>query len=216
MAEKGDSSNTEIQRPKIKHDWYQTDSQVVVTILIKNAASDKVKVNYGDRSLSVSCSLPNTESEYSLELELANEIIPSMCTHVVSPSKIEVKMRKKEGLRWTQLEGEATQEKIKAIPQAVIDASGPQQPPKLFKKDWDKIEKDIKKMEEQEKPEGDAALNTLFQKIYGEGSDEVRRAMNKSFVESGGTVLSTNWKQVSKEKVEVKPPDGVEFKKWDS
>ncbi|KAJ0182945.1 hypothetical protein K1T71_000921 [Dendrolimus kikuchii] len=212
----GDSINTEISKPKIKHDWYQTDAQVVVTILIKNAQSDKVKVHYGDRSLSVSSPLSDTDNEYSLELELAHEIVPSMCTYVVSPSKIEVKMRKKEGLRWTQLEGEARQEKIKAIPQAIIDASGPKQPPNIFRKDWNKIEKDIQKMEEEEKPEGDAALNALFQKIYGEGSDEVRRAMNKSFVESGGTVLSTNWDQVSSEKVEVKPPDGVEFKKWDN
>ncbi|XP_045457948.1 protein SGT1 homolog [Melitaea cinxia] len=203
-------------KPKIKHDWYQTDALVVVTILLKNASSDKVKVHYGDRSLSVSSEIPNSDSEYSLELELAHEIVPSMCTHVVTPSKIEVKLRKKEGLRWNLLEGEGKEEKIKAIPQAVIDASGPQKPPNVFKKDWDKIEKDIKKMEEEEKPEGDAALNALFQKIYGEGSDEVRRAMNKSFVESGGTVLSTNWNQVAKEKVEVKPPDGLEFKKWDS
>ncbi|CAK1593053.1 unnamed protein product [Parnassius mnemosyne] len=202
--------------PKIKHDWYQTDAQVIVTILLKNAPSDKVKVHYGNRSVSVSSAIPNSESEYSLELELAHEIVPSMCTHVVTPSKIEVKLRKKEGIRWTLLEGEGNEEKVKAIPQAVIDASGPQQPPKLFRKDWDKIEKDIKKMEEEEKPEGDAALNALFQKIYGEGSDEVRRAMNKSFVESGGTVLSTNWNQVSKEKVDVKPPDGLEFKKWEN
>ncbi|CAG4949531.1 unnamed protein product [Parnassius apollo] len=206
----------EPSNPKIKHDWYQTDAQVIVTILLKNAPSDKVKVHYGDRSVSVSSAIPNSESEYSLELELAHEIVPSMCTHVVTPSKIEVKLRKKEGIRWTLLEGEGKEEKIKAIPQAVIDASGPQQPPKLFRKDWDKIEKDIKKMEEEEKPEGDAALNALFQKIYGEGSDEVRRAMNKSFVESGGTVLSTNWNQVSKEKVDVKPPDGLEFKKWEN
>ena len=33
--------------------------------------------------------------------------------------------------------------------------------------------------------------------------------------ESGGTVLSTNWSEVGKEKVEVKPPDGMEFKKWE-
>ncbi|XP_026754249.1 protein SGT1 homolog [Galleria mellonella] len=216
MSETKDTSPTEPVKPKIKHDWYQTEAQVVITILIKNAPKDKVKVHYGDRSLSVSSAIPDSDNEYSLEIELAHEIVPSMCTHLVTPSKIEVKLRKKEGLRWTVLEGEGSDENIKAIPQAIVDASGPQQPPKLYKKDWDKIEKDIKKMEEEEKPEGEAALNALFQKIYGEGSDEVRRAMNKSFVESGGTVLSTNWNQVSKDKVEVKPPDGLEFKKWDN
>ncbi|PZC76390.1 protein SGT1 homolog [Helicoverpa armigera] len=215
MTETKENPVIEPSRTKIKHDWYQTDAQVVITVLLKNAPKDKVKVNYGERSLSISSAIPDSDSEYSLELDLAHEIVPSMCNLVVTPSKIEVKLRKKEGLRWTQLDGDRKEDNIKAIPQAVIDASGPQQPPKLFKKDWDKIEKEMKKMEEEEKPEGDAALNALFQKIYGEGSDEVRRAMNKSFVESGGTVLSTNWQQVGQDKVEMKPPDGVEFKKWD-
>lgn len=216
MTETSGSAPKEVVKPKIRHDWYQTESQVVVTVLLKNANKDKIKVHYGDRSLSITSAMPETESEYSLELELAHEIVPSFCTYSVTPSKVEVKLRKKEGLRWNQLEGEGKEEMIKAIPQAVIDASGPEQPPKLFRKDWDKIEKDIKKMEEDEKPEGDAALNALFQKIYGEGSDEVRRAMNKSFVESGGTVLSTNWDQVAQDKVDVKPPDGLEFKKWEN
>ena len=34
--------------------------------------------------------------------------------------------------------------------------------------------------------------------------------------ESGGTVLSTNWDEVGGKKVEVQPPDGMEFKKWDN
>lgn len=62
--------------------------------------------------------------------------------------------------------------------------------------------------------QGEQALQALFQKIYGDSSDEVRKAMNKSYFESGGTVLSTNWQEVCAKKVEVKPPDGTEFKEW--
>ena len=38
--------------------------------------------------------------------------------------------------------------------------------------------------------------------------------MNKSFQESGGTVLSTNWAEIGKQRTEVKPPTGAEFKKY--
>jgi len=35
-------------------------------------------------------------------------------------------------------------------------------------------------------------------------------------VESGGTVLSTNWEEVGCKTVEKKPPDGMEWKSWNS
>lgn len=49
-------------------------------------------------------------------------------------------------------------------------------------RDWNKIAHDIKQEEANEKLDGDEALNQLFQKIYADGSDETRKAMNKSFV----------------------------------
>jgi len=54
---------------------------------------------------------------------------------------------------------------------------------------WDKLAQEV----EEDKLEGDAALNKVFQDIYAGATEEQRRAMMKSFLESNGTVLSTNW-----------------------
>ena len=53
-----------------------------------------------------------------------------------------------------------------------------------YTRNWDKLVTEIKKEEKDEKPEGNEAMNKLLQQIYGDGSDEVRKAMNKSFVSS--------------------------------
>lgn len=58
-------------------------------------------------------------------------------------------------------------------------------------------------------------MNSFFQKIYADADEDSRRAMMKSFQESGGTTLSTNWDEVKRGKVTVKPPEGAEERKWD-
>ena len=49
---------------RITHDWYQTETQVVIEIRIKKLGADMVKVDIGDTSLSVTAKLPGSDSEY--------------------------------------------------------------------------------------------------------------------------------------------------------
>ncbi|XP_037131825.1 protein SGT1 homolog isoform X1 [Syngnathus acus] len=203
--------------PHVKHDWYQTESQVIVSVMARNVPKDVVCVNFMEQELSASIRLTSGEN-YNLNLHLLHPIIPQQSTFRVLTTKVEMKMKKTDAIRWEKLEGEGQESNLKHFdPTAVQQAFllQPDQHPTSSQNNrkWDKMVVDITEEEKNEKLEGDAALNQLFQQIYSDGSDEIKRAMNKSFTESNGTVLSTNWKDVGKRKVEASPPDDVELKK---
>ncbi|KAM9320589.1 protein SGT1 homolog [Gastrophryne carolinensis] len=197
------------QQKKYRHDWYQTESQVIVTVMIKNVHKDDIRIQFSERELNVNVNLPSGEN-YSLHLFLFHFILPEQSTFRVLSTKIEIKMKKTEAIRWDKLEGQADSQVKHFTP----DAFNKYPSSSHYTKNWDKLVVEIKEEEKSEKLEGDAALNQLFQQIYSDGSDEVKRAMNKSFMESGGTVLSTNWTDVGKRKVDVNPPDDMEYKKF--
>ncbi|XP_058489153.1 protein SGT1 homolog isoform X3 [Solea solea] len=193
--------------PAVKHDWYQTESQVIVTVMAKNVPKDGVCVNFMEKELSASIQISSGEN-YSLHLHLLHPIIPEQSSFRILTTKVEIKMKKTDAIRWEKLEGEGQESNIKHFNPHEYPSSS-----HLTCK-WDQMVVDLNEEEKKENLEGDAALNKLFQQIYTDGSDEVKRAMNKSFMESGGTVLSTNWKDVAKKTVEMNPPDDVEFVKY--
>ncbi|NXN70796.1 SGT1 protein, partial [Himantopus himantopus] len=194
----------------LRYDWYQTESQVIVTIMIKNAQKDAVSVQFSEKGMNASVRLPSGE-DYNLKLVLLHSIVPEQSTFKVLSTKVEIKMKKSEAVRWEKLEGQGDSPKLK---QFTPDTQHLYPSSSHYTRNWDKLVVEIKEEEKNEKLEGDAALNKLFQQIYSDGTDEVKRAMNKSFMESGGTVLSTNWSDVGKRKVEVNPPDDMEWKKF--
>ncbi|CAG8456053.1 13520_t:CDS:2 [Acaulospora colombiana] len=208
----GTGSSSFLSQSRVRHEWFQNENFIIISIFIKNVNKEKVNVYFADRSVSVTIKLP-TGSDYSLELDpLAHEINPKESKYEVLSTKIEIKLKKAQvGIKWGVLEGEDS------VFGSISTASGKLSYPSSAKhaKNWDSLEKEIGG-EQDEKPEGDAALNSLFQQLYRDADDDTRKAMLKSYTESNGTCLSTNWNEVSKGKVETKPPEGMVAKKWNA
>lgn len=202
---------------KIRHTFYESTNEAVVEILAKGLRPEQVKVEFGVQSLKVVIdSTPN--EPYILQTRLNQKVLTEKCKYNILSTKVEIRLVKAERLTWKTLEYNESQVMVQAPPivvKSVANTSGYPSSSKKGNKDWDKIEAEVKKEEKDEKLEGDAALNKLFRDIYRNADEDTRRAMNKSFVESNGTVLSTNWKDVGKKYVEGSPPSGMEMKKWE-
>ncbi|KAA8539972.1 hypothetical protein F0562_026664 [Nyssa sinensis] len=189
-------------KPKYRHEFYQKPEEVVVTIFAKGVPAENVVVDFGEQIVSITIDIPG-EDVYTFQPRLFGKIIPAKCKYEILSTKIEICLAKAEAIQWTSLEfsKEAT------VAQRIIVPSGTQRPTypssKPNTRDWDKLEAEVKKEEKEEKLDGDAALNKFFRDIYQDADEDTRRAMRKSFVESNGTVLSTNWKEVGSKKEKI-------------
>jgi len=215
-------------RDKIRHEWYQTATHVVFTLYVKGVPKDIASIEIEDDSISISFPLPgSSDFQYTLD-PLFARIDPKASTFLILSTKIELKLTKRNpGEKWKALEGtpptpaEKGKEKdngastvdppVSAIsPQTATVPSYPTSS-KYGAKNWDKVAGEAAGEEEED---GDP-VNFFFQKLYKDADPDMKRAMMKSYVESNGTALSTNWAEVKKGKVETSPPDGVVAKRWD-
>lgn len=208
-----DMTTVSAAKPKYRHEFYQKPEEVVVTIFAKGIPAKCVVVDFGEQILSVTIDKPGEDS-YNFQPRLFGKIVPAKCRYEVLSTKIEIRLAKAETIQWTSLEFSRDNLVVQKI-NAPAAVQRPTYPSSKSKTDWDKLEAQVKKEEKDEKLDGDAALNKFFRDIYSDADEDTRRAMRKSFVESNGTVLSTNWKEVGSKPVEGTPPDGMELKKWE-
>ncbi|CAH8496002.1 unnamed protein product [Schistosoma turkestanicum] len=196
--------------PGDRFDWYQSEGNVCINYLRKNMKPTDVRVEIESRKILLYLTIP-TGDELLRKFQLLHEVVPEKSSYRVTATKIEIKLKKKDEVRWSHLEaqncipgsGIPTSQDITKIVHSYPSSS-------KSAHDWNKIDKEAAQIEGEEDP-----LNKLFRNIYENASDETRRAMVKSFTESAGTVLSTNWSEVGAGKVEMRPPDGMEFKKYE-
>jgi len=183
---------------KYRHQWFQNDNRVEVNVMAKKMPKERVCVELEPRRLKVVTKDEAGEEEYVLEVELYSEIDATASKYEVLGSKIEIILVKKVPKEhWKDLEARA------AEPTAAVAASGESEAPASAaypyagkKVDWNKVEQEVQKEEKEEKLEGDAAVMKFFKEIFKDSDEDTRRAMMKSYQESGGKSLSTNWKDV--------------------
>jgi len=149
---------------------------------------------------------------------LFSRIDSSKSSFRITPHKIEIILHKSlPGLKWSSLEGK------EAIPSSNSDPSSepPKIPASILKdekppayptssvkgpKNWDAVGDD----QDEEATEPD----DFFKKLYQDADPNTKRAMMKSYQESGGTALSMDWSDVSSKTFKVDPPEGMEAHKW--
>ncbi|KAK0383663.1 hypothetical protein NLU13_9574 [Sarocladium strictum] len=222
---------------------FQNDTTMSVSIFSKGNKKDELQVDILPTSVTLNPIIHPSGDAKLFRLELWGEVDVETSKYTITPSKVELSLRKKTPGKWPQLKAEETRagqgnesseaaeeerlklETLKEARKKAMEAAdkaqtqsttsttktgGPAYPTssRSGPKDWDKLADDSDHEE-------DDGVNTFFKKIYKGATPEQQRAMMKSFTESNGTSLSTDWNDVKDRTVETKPPEGVEAKKWD-
>ncbi|KAF9877058.1 CS domain-containing protein [Colletotrichum karsti] len=206
----------------VRVDFFQSNNTVSVSVFAKGVPKDEFKVEYGEQELRMS-HIPGHEPWYTIPLW--GTIDPAGSKHTVTANKVEFQLKKAEVARWPALRRDPSAAATKApepaapvaapaaaaAPAKTSEASGPSYPTssKSGAKNWDTVLAD-------ENDEDEKDINAFFKTLYKGATPEQQRAMMKSFTESNGTALSTDWDDVKGRTVQTQPPEGVEAKKWEA
>ncbi|KAK0720128.1 SGS domain-containing protein [Lasiosphaeris hirsuta] len=221
------------EKMKLRVDFYQTPTTVTVSLFVKDVKKDTLQVDFTGAQARIH-PIPREAAPYvksgdreaTSTLTLGGEIVPSASRWSATPRKIELTLQKAvPGTKWgrwgeenigpesfhvADIERPAAANLVSNENTKPETAAAPAYPTssKSGPKDWDKLGDD-------DEDDGKSDVNFFFKQLYKGATPEQQRAMMKSFVESNGTALSTDWNDVKSRTVETIPPEGIEAKKWE-
>jgi tetratricopeptide (TPR) repeat protein len=193
---------------KIIHSWYQTPTHLIISLdSNSNLSQESLDFVFEKKSIKI---LDKTSGNLIWEMLLSNSISTDDSTVKTNNKKAELKLKKEiENFNWVTVDRAKVNELSSNFKPSYPTSS-------KVKKDWNNLEKEInQELANDAKNDPNEGMMRLFKEIYGNSSEETRRAMIKSFQTSGGTVLSTNWDEVRNKDYEGKDrPDAPKGQEW--
>lgn len=178
-------------------EWYQSPALVTVDVYAKGVDAEASVVEISETKLVVKLVRPGADG-FVMERELLGRVVVSESSWNATKFKVEIVLKKENASEWRTLGKEGAD--LSAAERARV--VGEERVAKMghgTEKDWDGIA--AKELKGEKDNDGPMAL---FQTIYKDSDDDTKRAMMKSYQESNGKVLSTDWKDVGSRKVEFK------------
>ncbi|KAF9999591.1 hypothetical protein BGZ80_003468 [Entomortierella chlamydospora] len=86
-----------------RHDWYQTQTHVNLSIFAKKVDAKSAIIEFKEREVSIDLKMPD-EKRFKLELPLFQPIEPAGSSFEVLGTKVEIVMKKGNGISWATLE----------------------------------------------------------------------------------------------------------------
>lgn len=92
----------------IRHVWYQSQIEVVVDLLVKRVRGNDLTCDVQPDAFTITFRTPDGVLRSFGFDHLRHEILPSKSTVQVFPTRVEIRLRKKEpGIKWVSIEGES-------------------------------------------------------------------------------------------------------------
>jgi suppressor of G2 allele of SKP1 len=88
---------------KMRYEWYQNQTHVTVSLFVKNVKKEQCKIDIKQKQIDASIDLGGG-SEFNLDLDLCDTIIPEEAVIQYLSTKVEIKLRKANGNKWETLE----------------------------------------------------------------------------------------------------------------
>lgn len=187
------------QQTGLNHAWFQSHDWVEIDIRAKRVPAECVHVDFTEDSVHVVIDENPSIGAYEETFRLSEGILPDRSSFQVLGTKVEVRLAKAvPGVQWARL---TTSNVSNSVAAAAAVQMAPDPVPEQAGnthnkgKDWAAIEREITEDEASQKDGGDDVMG-FFRTIFANADEDTKRAMMKSYVESGGKALSTNWEDV--------------------